>query len=105
MCNFAENSCIMISHTLPLDFLADPLDPEIRKKEKLPAEVFKNSQHASRVVAEEIASLIRQRQGLGKMAVLGLATGSTPIRVYDELVPNAPRRRTQFPQCDHLQSG
>ena len=86
ICNFAANSCIMISHTLPLDFLADPLDPEIRKKEKLPAEIFKNSQHASRVVAEEIASLIRQRQGLGKMAVLGLATGSTPIRVYDELV-------------------
>ena len=76
----------MTSHPLPLSFLSDPQDPEIRKKEKLPTEVFQTSLHASKVVAEEIASLIRQRQGLGKMAVLGLATGSTPIRVYDELV-------------------
>lgn len=76
----------MTSHPLPLSFLSDPQDPEIRKNEKLPTEVFQTSLHASKVVAEEIASLIRQRQGLGKMAVLGLATGSTPIRVYDELV-------------------
>ena len=76
----------MTSHPLPLSFLSDPQDPEIRKKEKLPTEAFQTSLHASKVVAEEIASLIRQRQGLGKMAVLGLATGSTPIRVYDELV-------------------
>lgn len=76
----------MTHHTLPLSFLSDPQDPEVRKNEKLTTEVFKNSLHASQVVAEEIASLIRQRQGLGKMAVLGLATGSTPIKVYEELV-------------------
>ena len=76
----------MTHRTLPLSFLSDPQDPEVRKNEKLTTEVFKNSLHASQVVAEEIASLIRQRQGLGKMAVLGLATGSTPIKVYEELV-------------------
>ena len=76
----------MTHSTLPLSFLSDPQDPEVRKNEKLTTEVFKNSLHASQVVAEEIASLIRQRQGLGKMAVLGLATGSTPIKVYEKLV-------------------
>ena len=76
----------MTHSTLPLSFLSDPQDPEVRKNEKLTTEVFKNSMQASQVVAEEIASLIRQRQGLGKMAVLGLATGSTPIKVYEKLV-------------------
>jgi glucosamine-6-phosphate deaminase len=76
----------MTHRTLPLSFLSDPQDPEVRKNEKLTTEVFKNSMQASQVVAEEIASLIRQRQGLGKMAVLGLATGSTPIKVYEKLV-------------------
>ncbi len=41
---------------------------------------------ASRAVAAEIAALIRQRKEAGRTAVLGLATGSTPQGVYEELV-------------------
>ena len=37
-------------------------------------------------VAERIAALIRERNAAGRPAVLGLATGSTPIGVYRELV-------------------
>jgi glucosamine-6-phosphate deaminase len=37
-------------------------------------------------VAGEIAALIRERAARGEMAVLGLATGSTPTGVYDELI-------------------
>jgi glucosamine-6-phosphate deaminase len=37
-------------------------------------------------VAQRIADLIRQRNAEGRMAVLGLATGSTPLGVYRELV-------------------
>jgi glucosamine-6-phosphate deaminase len=37
-------------------------------------------------VAQEIAVLIKQRQKQGKRAVLGLATGSTPTKVYECLV-------------------
>ena len=37
-------------------------------------------------VAKEIATLIRQRQREKKKCILGLATGSTPTRVYAELV-------------------
>lgn len=54
--------------------------------EKIPARIFKSSEEASVFVAKEIASLIKQRQREKKHCVLGLATGSTPTRVYDELV-------------------
>lgn len=41
---------------------------------------------ASKAVAGEIAALIRQRAEQNRTAVLGLATGSTPQGVYEELV-------------------
>lgn len=54
--------------------------------EKLPTKIFETSEQGSVFVAQEIASLIRQRQKEKKNVVLGLATGSTPTRVYAELV-------------------
>ena len=54
--------------------------------EHVPLAVFASSLDASRVVAAEIASLIRARQSEGRAYVLGLATGSTPVNVYAELV-------------------
>lgn len=54
--------------------------------EKMPVRIFENSEEASVFVADEIASLIRERQKAKKNCVLGLATGSTPTRVYAELV-------------------
>jgi glucosamine-6-phosphate deaminase len=54
--------------------------------EKIPVQIFKGSAEASSFVANEIAALIRARQAAGKPCVLGLATGSTPTRVYAELV-------------------
>lgn len=40
----------------------------------------------ARVVADRIASLVRARAAEGRPLVLGLATGSTPIGVYRELI-------------------
>ncbi|MBY0433014.1 MAG: 6-phosphogluconolactonase, partial [Cyclobacteriaceae bacterium] len=54
--------------------------------EKMPVKIFESSEKASVFVANEIAALIRQRQKEKKNCVLGLATGSTPTRVYAELV-------------------
>src|SRR5690606_26406822 len=54
--------------------------------EKIPARLFSTSVEASVFVANKIAALIRERQNAGKHCVLGLATGSTPTRVYAELV-------------------
>ena len=54
--------------------------------EKIPVNIFSSSEEASVFVANEIAALIKLRQREKKPCVLGLATGSTPTRVYDELV-------------------
>jgi len=48
--------------------------------------LFSNPEKASLYVAQQIADLIRQQQTQGKPAVLGLATGNTPKRVYEELI-------------------
>jgi len=54
--------------------------------EHAPISVFAHSREASRAVAAEIATLIRTRAKEGRTCVLGLATGSTPVSVYAELV-------------------
>src|SRR5580658_1448233 len=54
--------------------------------EHVPLAVFPSSAEASRSVAQEIAALIRSRQAAKRTAVLGLATGSTPLGLYAELV-------------------
>ncbi len=63
-----------------------PVDEESRKFEKIQTNIYESAHEASFYVANEIADLIRQRQKQGKNAVLGLATGSTPTKVYDFLV-------------------
>ena len=54
--------------------------------EHVPLAVFTSSAAASRAVAREVAGLIRLRQQEHRTVVLGLATGSTPIAFYSELV-------------------
>ena len=59
---------------------------ETTRFEKIHNEIFKNSLEASKIIAKEIAQLIKSRQTKNKPCVLGLATGSSPIKVYEELV-------------------
>lgn len=59
---------------------------EETRYEKLPVTVYPNQQVASVQVAKRIADLIRSRQQSESPAVLGLATGVTPVGVYAELV-------------------
>ena len=54
--------------------------------EKIHNVIFSNSDKASICVANEIADLIKSKQANNETCVLGLATGSSPIRVYEELV-------------------
>ncbi len=54
--------------------------------ERIPTHIFPDSVSASKAVAQEIADAIRDRARQDKMIVLGLATGSSPTRMYDELV-------------------
>ncbi|GAL64281.1 glucosamine-6-phosphate deaminase [Algibacter lectus] len=54
--------------------------------EKIHNVIFESSQDASIIVAQEIATLIKEKSAANKPCVLGLATGSSPIKVYEELV-------------------
>ena len=54
--------------------------------EKVPVQIFPSPAEGSAFVAQEIASLIKEKAAEGKNCVLGLATGSTPIKLYKELV-------------------
>ncbi len=66
------------------------------RREKIPCEIFDHPRDASRAVAHLIAELIRERAAAGKQCVLGLATGSTPVGVYDELVRLHQEERLSF---------
>ncbi len=54
--------------------------------EKVPVRIYADQNLASKEVANKIANLIRRKQEVGENAILGLATGATPIKVYAELV-------------------
>ncbi|MBI1766909.1 MAG: glucosamine-6-phosphate deaminase [Bacteroidetes bacterium] len=54
--------------------------------EKIPTSIYPSADSASTSVAKEIAALIRSKQKEGKKAILGLATGSSPKKVYAELI-------------------
>jgi len=54
--------------------------------EQIPTKIFGDASSGSSFVASEIAELIRTNNENGQPTVLGLATGSTPTQVYDELI-------------------
>ncbi|MFG0283623.1 MAG: glucosamine-6-phosphate deaminase [Phycisphaerales bacterium JB039] len=64
--------------------------------ERTPVAVHKSSAQASRAVAGQIADLIREKAAAGQHAILGLATGSTPVGVYNELVRLHTQERLSF---------
>jgi glucosamine-6-phosphate deaminase len=55
-------------------------------RERLHTLVVDEHEEIARLVARRIASIIREKDAAGERAVLGLATGSTPIGVYRELI-------------------
>jgi glucosamine-6-phosphate deaminase len=54
--------------------------------EKIPVKIFSTPKEGSQFVAREISALITDKQQKDEKCVLGLATGSTPISLYVELV-------------------
>ena len=55
-------------------------------RERIPTRIFADSHLASNAVADLIERKIKRAAEKGESCVLGLATGSTPTAVYDELV-------------------
>ncbi len=63
-----------------------PEPAQVMRCAKVPTKMFHDSREAARYVATIIANIIREKNAVNQNAVLGLATGSTPIGVYRELV-------------------
>lgn len=59
---------------------------DAHRLERLPVAIHDAPDALARAVADRIATLIRERAAEGRRCVLGLATGSTPVGVYRELV-------------------
>jgi glucosamine-6-phosphate deaminase len=55
-------------------------------RERIPTFVYSDHDALAIAVANRIANVIRQRAREARPVVLGLATGSTPLGVYRELV-------------------
>ncbi len=54
--------------------------------ERIPTTIVDDPDDLGRLVAHRIAEVVRAKDAAGGRAVLGLATGSTPIGVYRELI-------------------
>jgi glucosamine-6-phosphate deaminase len=59
---------------------------EAEQFERIKTVIYVNSSLACSQLAREIVDLILSRRGQGKNTVLGLATGSTPVGLYRELI-------------------
>ena len=76
---------MQLLNTQSLDY-KDPGSFEETRYEKLHNIICDSSREGSKLIAHTIAGLIEQKQKNNEMCVLGLATGSSPISVYRELV-------------------
>ncbi|TAH27130.1 MAG: glucosamine-6-phosphate deaminase [Cytophagales bacterium] len=65
-------------------------------QEKIPTKIYQDSDSASVAVALEIVSLINKAAKSNKKFILGLATGSTPTRVYLELISLNKKKKVSF---------
>jgi glucosamine-6-phosphate deaminase len=60
--------------------------PRFSFVEKIPPRFFPTSAEASLAAATSIKEEIERKNAKGEICVIGLATGSTPLRVYKELI-------------------
>jgi glucosamine-6-phosphate deaminase len=67
-----------------------------KRFEKVPVDVFTDSESASKIVAAKIAETILRKQSEGKPCVLGLIAGSTAVSVYEELVRIHKEKKLSF---------
>ncbi len=63
-----------------------PTSIESQQRERLATEVFDGADDACASIAGEMAAMIRANDAAGRPTVLGLATGSTPVRLYKQLI-------------------
>jgi glucosamine-6-phosphate deaminase len=87
-----RDHCLKAKPLLSLTFNIKSMKSELKipakhlSYEKVPTLIYPDASKASVAVAREIADLIIDTQKQGRNAVLGLATGATPKKVYAELI-------------------
>ena len=59
---------------------------EETRYEKLHTVTFENSEEGSALIAREICDLVKAKQEKNKSCVIGFATGSSPLLVYQEII-------------------
>lgn len=62
------------------------VDESFRNQEKILTEVFPTESYGSRFIAEIIVNEMKAKNAKNENFVLGLATGSSPVGVYDNLI-------------------
>ncbi len=84
MCSF----CVPAVATIEINQVRaeNPIRTERNEFEKIPCQVFDEAADAAVAVAAYIAAAARKNAAEGRALVLGLATGSTPVGIYNELV-------------------
>ena len=60
--------------------------PHSEAYEKVPTLIFADSASAAQALAQEVRELIEKRNLAGQKTILGMATGSTPVPFYRELI-------------------
>ncbi|HEX2862407.1 MAG TPA: glucosamine-6-phosphate deaminase [Lacunisphaera sp.] len=69
---------------------------EIQQRERIATRIYPTADAAAAELAARIAALIRSRAAEGRRTVLGLATGSTPVRLYRQLIRLHREERLSF---------
>lgn len=66
--------------------MTTPIPNESEQLERIRTSLYPKADVACAELAREIVELMRSREAAGQKTVLGLATGSTPVRLYRELI-------------------
>ena len=78
-----------------MSLISFPKSTRTAALERLPVEIYEDSDHACQVIAEDIITKAKHANKT-KPLVLGLATGSTPIKVYQYLIKAYEEGRVSF---------
>ena len=74
----------------------NPGSSSITRFERIHTIIFDDKKNAEYLVAEEIIKLIKKNNKKNKTTVLGLATGSSPIGVYKNLIDFYKKDKVSF---------
>ena len=82
------SSQIVLSHVSPRLYKPDDVfeASRVQRMEKIKTTIFETADEGSKVIATEIASLIRHKQALGEKAVIAMAAGRSSSDVFNLLV-------------------